>query len=144
VRSYAPEVRRHLHDAIVRKAEALAAAAGAPQPEVTFSEPTDPLVNDADVSARVTAALARRLGAVHVVEVRPQMVAEDFGRFGQAGIPIFMFRLGTTAPDRLRALADRGGPPGLHTAGYWPDAEPALRTAITASVAAMRELLRRR
>ncbi|MGE3174521.1 MAG: amidohydrolase [Planctomycetota bacterium] len=143
VRSYDPAVRTHLHDAIVRKAEALAAAAGAPPPTVEFSEPTGPLVNDDAVTATVQAALREALGDAHVATVPPQMVAEDFGRFGAAGIPICMLRLGVTAPDRLAALQAAGGPPALHSSGFYPDARDALATGVPATVAALRALLAR-
>lgn len=143
VRSYDPQVRAHLQTAIVQKAKGLAIAAGAPEPEVRFSEPTGPLRNDGPLTARVTAALRAALGDANVVEVRPQMVAEDFGQFGDAGIPICMLRLGTTAPERLARETAANGPAALHSAGYWPDAEPALRAGVRATVAALLDLLQR-
>lgn len=143
VRSYDETVRKAIADAIVRKAEGLAAAAGAPKPVVVFSEPTGALRNDAALTARTAEALRRQLGTDAVVEVQPQMVAEDFGRFGDAGVPICMLRLGTTSPERLRASAERGGPAGLHTAGFYPDAEAALPAGVAAAIAALRASLGR-
>lgn len=61
--------------------------------------------------------------------------------YGKAGVPICMFRLGTTAPERLRAAAGRGGPPPLHSPGFWPDARQALACGVPATVAALRALL---
>ncbi len=143
VRSYDAAVREHLHAAIVRKAEAVAAGAGAPKPEVTFSEPTGPLANDAGATAIAAAAIRRALGDQNVVEVQPQMVAEDFGQLGTAGVPICMFRVGTTDPARLQRLLAEGNVPGLHTAGFYPDIDVALRTAVRASVAALQAALAR-
>ncbi len=143
VRSYDQAVRAQLHAAIVRKAEALAQGAGAPAPRIEFSEPTCPLVNDAPLTERAAAAMRAALGADHVVEVRPQMVAEDFGQFGAAGIPVCMVRLGTTTRQRLEHLAGGDGPPALHSAGYYPDAEPSLQAGVTATIAALRALLAR-
>lgn len=144
VRSYDEAVREQLKRAIVRKAEALAQGAGAPRPQVEFSEPTGPLVNDARIAAVVREAAQQALGEDRVVEAEPQMVAEDFGRFREAGVPICMFRLGTTAPDRLAELLAAGElPPQVHTASFYPDAEPTLRAGVAAMVAAARALLAR-
>jgi len=142
VRSYDERVRAHLRDAIVQKAKGLALAAGAPEPQVVFSEPTGPVVNDATITATATAAMRAALGDGNVVDVRPHMIAEDFGEYGAAGVPICMFRLGTTAPERLQRLAQGGGPPALHTDGFYPDVEPALHAGIPAMVAALGALLR--
>lgn len=143
VRSYDEGVRQQLHDAIVRKAKALSEAAGAAEPKVEFTEPTGALRNDAGLTARTATALRRVLGDQNVVEVAPQMVAEDFGQFGDAGVPICMLRLGTTEASRLAASAAEGGPKGLHTAGYYPDFRSSLTAGVVASVAALREALGR-
>jgi hippurate hydrolase len=55
-------------------------------------------------------------------------------------VPIFMFRIGTVAPERM-AEAQRLGLPPLHSAQYYPEPEPSLRTGIRAMTAAVRELL---
>ena len=44
------------------------------------------------------------------------MGAEDFGLFGQGGVPTFMFRLGTIPPARVDEAKARGEPlPSLHS-----------------------------
>ena len=141
VRSYDEGVRAHLKDAIVRKAKALAMAASAPEPKVEFSEPTGALKNDKALTEKTAAAMRRALGDGNAVEVDPQMIAEDFGQFGDAGVPICMFRLGTTEAGRLKSLLAGNGPPGLHTAGFYPDFEPAIRAGIVATVEAARAVL---
>lgn len=143
VRSYDEGVRSHLKDAIVRKAKALAMAAGAPEPEVRFSEPTGALKNDKRLTEQAAAAMQRALGTDKVIEVNPQMIAEDFGQFGDAGVPICMFRVGTTETERLQKLLLGNGPPGLHTAGFYPDFRPSIRASIVASVEAGRAVLAR-
>lgn len=143
VRSYDEGVRAHLKEAIVRKAKALAVAAGAPEPEVRFSEPTDALKNDKQLTEKAAAAMQRALGADKVVEVNPQMIAEDFGQFGYAGVPICMFRVGTTESTRLQKLLQGNGPPGLHTSGFYPDFRPSIRAGIVATVEAARAVLAR-
>ncbi len=62
VRSYTDEVRQHLHDAIVRRAKAVAAGAGAPEPKVVFSEGTPAMFNDEKLASRVREVFVRELG----------------------------------------------------------------------------------
>lgn len=144
IRSYTPEVHEAIKQAIVRKARAAAASAGAPEPEVTFSEFTPALHNDPELAERCAAAFRRALGDDHVVPTQPAMVAEDFGRFGAAGVPILMFRLGTIAPERMARLQAAGEPlPALHSPTYYPDVEPSLETAVRATTAAILELMGR-
>lgn len=144
VRSYDEAVRSRMKEQIVRKAEALALAAGAPKPRVEFSEPTGPLVNDATVTNRVREALVAAMGEKEVVEAEQQMIAEDFGYFRELGVPLCMFRLGTTHADRLVELRAKGEMPGqLHTSRYQPDAAESLRGGIRALVAGARALLAR-
>ncbi|HLQ38287.1 MAG TPA: amidohydrolase [Planctomycetota bacterium] len=141
LRSYSPKVRALLMAAVERKARAVADGARAPAPKVEFSEPTPALANDRQLTARLDAVFKQTLGADHVVEVPPTMGAEDFGRFGDAGVPICMFRIGTIARDRLQQLQQAGNLPPLHSARYWPDLRPALRTGLLATIAALRALL---
>jgi hippurate hydrolase len=143
LRSYAPAVREQLKEAVVRKAKAVALGARAPEPKVEFSEPTPALKNDAALTATVTAALTKAFGSQHVVAVPPVMGAEDFGRFGDAGVPICMFRLGTIEPARLASLQAAHELPSLHSGRYWPDAAPSLRTGVRALVAALLSVLSR-
>jgi hippurate hydrolase len=145
VRSYDPAVRDQLKAAIVRKAEGLAAAAGAPQPKVVFSEPTGPLFNDVAVTETARRALVAALGKGSVVEAEQQMIAEDFGYFRDQGVPLCMFRLGTTSRDRLVLATESHTMPGqLHTSRYLPEARPSLEGGVTGLVAATRALLGRR
>ena len=142
VRSYAPEVRKQLLDGIRRKAEAAAASAGAPKPTVAVIEGTPATFNDADLNARLAATFRRTLGDARVVEVEASMGAEDFGLFHLAGIPSVMFRLGTV--DKLRMSGYerlQQQPPSLHSALYYPDAEQTLETGITATCAALLDLM---
>jgi hippurate hydrolase len=143
IRSYSDEVRRHLMEAIRRKAKATAASAGAEEPEVTVSEGTPSLWNDRDLTERLVPAFRRALGPDNVVEIEPAMVGEDFSHYGRAGVPIHMFRLGTVEQRRLDRYKQLGvPPPSLHSAEYYPDIEPTLRAGIQATVAAALELLK--
>jgi len=142
VRSYTPEVRKQLLDGIRRKAEAAAASAGAPKPTVEVIEGTPATFNDADLDAKLAATFRRTLGAERVVDVDSSMGSEDFGLFHLAGIPSCMFRLGTV--DKLRMSGYerlKQSPPSLHSALYYPDAEQTLETGITATCAALLDLM---
>lgn len=144
IRSYDDDVHELIKAAIERKADAAAASSRAPAPEVAFSEYTPALVNDPELTATCVDAFRRELGADAVVEVDPVMTAEDFGRLRFAGIPIFMFRLGTISTERFAAATAAGVPvASLHTAGYWPDFEPSLRAAVRAYAAAALTLMPR-
>lgn len=143
VRSYSPAVRRQLKEAITRKTLAAAQSAGAPEPTIDYSEGTPSLYNEPELTERVATILRQALGEDSVEESEPSMGAEDFSRYGRAGVPICMFRLGTIAPERLAEMNQQpGGPPSLHSAKYYPDAEESLRTGITAFCAIALDLLR--
>lgn len=133
VRSYAPAVRQQLAEAITRKAKAAAMSAGAPEPEVEISEGTPSLYNDPELTARVAKSLSQTLGEDNVSESKPTMGGEDFSRYGQAGIPICMFKLGAVSSTRLAEFDQAGTPPpSLHSPRFYPDPQATLETGITA------------
>jgi hippurate hydrolase len=142
VRSYSPQVREHLLEAIRRKAAAAAASSGAPEPEVRVSEGTPSLYNDPDLTAKVATTLKRVFGDANVIDSEPTMGGEDFSRYGLAGVPICMFRLGAINPDRLDKFnAEHKLAPSLHSPLFYPDAEESLRVGIPAMVSIATELL---
>lgn len=142
VRSYGEAVRRQLLDAIRRKALAAAQSANAPEPEITTTEGTPSLYNDPDLVARVVPVLKAKLGDQNVVETKPTMGGEDFGRIGRAGVPIFMIGLGTVSQARLDGFEAQGIPaPSLHSPKYYPDPEASIETGVTTLVTAALHLL---
>ena len=142
VRSYSPQVRQQLAEAIKRKAYAAAESAGAPEPVVELSEGTPSLYNDPDLTARVVKVMQRTLGEDKVKQSQPSMGGEDFSRYGIAGIPIVMFKVGSVDEERLAEFAKKDvPPPSLHSALYYPNPEPTLRTSMTVMGAAVLELL---
>jgi amidohydrolase len=142
LRAFRDEVRDQLIEGLTRRAEALAQAHRAPAPAVKVGDSTPPTANTPSLVERLVPALKRALGEANVIETEPTMGAEDFGLFSQGGMPIFMFRLGTIAPDRLAAAKAKGEPlPSLHSPLYYPDAPAALRTGVRAMTAAVVELL---
>jgi hippurate hydrolase len=144
IRSYSDEVHQQIHEAIVRKAKAVAAGAGAPEPKIVFSDGTPAMFNDEQVAKVLHGVFVRELGAENVESPQPEMGAEDFSLYGRAGVPICMFRLGTVDPRRLARMKELGQePPSLHSPVFYPDAEEALVTGIRCTVAAALELLKK-
>lgn len=142
VRSYEPDVREHLLAAIKRKALAAAASSGAPEPVVEVSEGTPSVFNDPELTKRVVATIKRELGDENVSEAKPSMGGEDFSRYGLAGVPICMYRLGTVGQQRLDEYTKDGQPPpSLHSPQYYPDAEASLRVSVPVMVAVAEDLL---
>jgi len=143
VRSYTDEVRKQLHDGIIRRAKAVAAGAGAPEPKISFTEGTPAMFNDEKLAVRLREVFVKQFGAANVDDPEPSMGGEDFSQYGRAGVPILMFRLGTIEPARLARMKQLGqDPPSLHSPLYYPDPEPTLVTGVQATVAATLELLK--
>jgi hippurate hydrolase len=142
VRSYSAEVRARLQAAIRRKASAAAESAGAPEPNVEISEGTPAVYNNPELTAQVAKSLKRAIGEEHVVPGEPSMGGEDFSRYGLAGVPICMFRLGSVNQKRLETfVAQKIPPPSLHSPQYYPDAAEALQIGVTAMAAIALDLL---
>jgi len=143
VRSYSDKVRQHLLAAIKRKAIAAAQSAGAPEPKITIADGTPAMFNDEKLVARVVPVFERLLGKENVIAAEAQMGGEDFSFYGLAGVPIFMYRLGTVDPKRLASFKQRGlEPPSLHSALYYPDAEASLATGVITMTTAAMDLLK--
>ena len=121
----------------------LALVALASVPLIKISEAQDPTYNDPAVTKRLSAAIARQIGAQNVLEARPEMVAEDFGEFGKAaGVPSVLLRVGAAEPAKYEASLKSGAPlPSLHSSGFAPDKEPTIKMAATALTLSALELL---
>lgn len=143
VRSFTTPVRQHLLSSIARIAKAEAMAAGAPkEPLIEVYQTAQALVNDPALTKRVSSALVREFGIAKAMDVPPEMVSEDFSEFSLAGVPTLQLRIGAVEPSKYEAAA-KGGPPlpSLHSATFFPDLEPTMKSAIGAEVVALRELM---
>ena len=150
VRSYSDETRKQILDAIRRITLGVARAAGVPadrEPSVKFlpMEYTPALYNNPQLVERILGVWKPLLGDDNVVERDPEMGGEDFGRYGreEPRIPIFLFRLGTVGTERMAKSRRPGGQslPSLHSALFWPAPRPAIETGVTATAAAVIELM---
>jgi hippurate hydrolase len=137
VRTTTDASRKHVLESIERIAKAAAAGMRAPEPEVKIdpSEFTPALVNDAALARKTTALFKELLGADNIHQVPPIMGGEDFSRYALSGdqkIPIFMYFLGTVAPERYAESLKPGGKPlpSMHSDLYAPVPEPSVRTGV--------------
>ncbi len=142
VRSFKPEVQKHLLASIARITKDEAAAAGATQePKIEVSEPLYFTNNDPHLAERLMQVLEPVLGSKNVVNDQRRMVSEDFSEFGRAGIPSVLMFVGGVKPEKLDE-AQRSGEtlPSLHSSKWAPDLEPTMRTAILTEVSSALDL----
>jgi hippurate hydrolase len=144
VRSYTPEVRKHLLAAIERIAKAEAQAGSAEKmPLVEHYESTSALYNDPLLARHLIPVLEATLGKSNVVLVPPVMASEDYSYFVEQGVPSFFFSLGAADPEKLKqARAGGQALPSNHSPYFAPVPDPSLQTGIAAEVAVLRDLLR--
>jgi metal-dependent amidase/aminoacylase/carboxypeptidase family protein len=77
-----------------------------------------------------------------VVTAEPIAPSEDFSYFVEQGVPGFYFSLGGADPQKFaQAKASGTQLPSNHSPFFAPDLDPALRTAIVAEIAVLRNLL---
>ena len=151
VRAFSEEAREKILASISRMANGVALSAGVPEDrapivKVSETEVVPPTYNDPQLTARVKQACAAALGESNIVEVERIMVSEDFGQYGLANrqIPTMMFELGALSHQQLEESRRTGKPlPSLHSAIFFPEVEPALRTGIIATTAAALDILKK-
>ena len=144
VRTYKPEVRKQVLDAITRVTSFESLAANTPRPPtIDRYEQTDAVYNDPALTQRLRGALEATLGKDEVRATEPITASEDFSVFVAQGIPGFYLALGGANPQKFAEARQQGTHlPSNHSALFAPDVEPALRTAISAEVSMLRELLK--
>jgi hippurate hydrolase len=109
---------------------------------ITLSEGTPALHNDAALVERVVPTFRRVLGDDNVLPAEQTMGGEDFSEYGRAGVPIFMYRLGSVEQERLDRFRQLGvDPPTLHSPLYYPEPRETLRVGVTTMAAAVLDLL---
>lgn len=135
LRSYTEEVRNQILEAIRRLATEISRAHRAPKdPHLQVTESIPSTYNDPPLVERLLPVFQRLFGKECVVVKEPEMGGEDFGLYGRAGVPSFLFRVGSIPPGRKPLLS-------LHSPEYAPDLAPTLTTAVRAMVSAVLALL---
>jgi len=136
VRSFSEETRKTLLDGIREVTINTCRAMGCPRdPDIHLraDEFTPASFNDPELSKQAAQVLAQILGASAVIEIKPVMGGEDFGRYAShLKVPGFMFWLGSIGQDRFDASLKPGAEPlpALHSSQYWPEAEPTIATGV--------------
>jgi hippurate hydrolase len=135
VRSYSDDDRTLLIEGIRQLANDVCTSFRcASPPEVTVKDEYTPAVyNDPALTARAVALFVRELGAENVIEVKPSMGGEDFGRYARAlQVPGLLYRLGVVDRKAWNRQRENGGVPfpSLHSSRFAPEARPALATGV--------------
>lgn len=143
VRTFTPEVRKKVLASVERIVKAEAEAGGATRaPEIEHTESADAVYNSPALAARLKLSLQSALGKENVLDIGPTMTSEDFSYYVEQGVPGFYLALGGADPEKfLQSRTTGTSLPSNHSPLFAPDVEPALRTAITAEVAVLRDLL---
>ena len=99
-------------------------------PEVIIPDVFTPAnYNDPALVDRLVVSAAAAIGEDKVVDAEPQMVGEDFSRYGQTehDVPTVLFWLGTVPDRRVQS----GDMPGLHSPFYYPEPEESIETGVS-------------
>ncbi len=138
IRTFKPNVRAKMHEGILRTAKAVAAMAGAPEPEVQIAEGAKAVINDAGVVATAEKVLKAAYGD-KMRQTPPGTPSEDYSEFVAAGVPSMFFNIGVYDPERVRAWMDGTGPalPSNHSPQFSPVPKPTITTGVTAMTLAV-------
>ncbi|MET8173334.1 amidohydrolase [Streptomyces clavifer] len=142
IRTYTPEVRATVLNAITRIVNAEATAAGAEQvPEITPLETFPVLVNDPAAVERTTGALRAHFGTHIVIDTGPGTGSEDCGIFATAsGAPLCYWYFGGTDPEVFAAAEKKGTVgrdiPSNHSPHFAPLINPTLTNGVQAMTVA--------
>ena len=147
VRSFSENARNQLLASIKRISEGIAAAAGAPAPILEIREdPTPSLYNDPVFTERLIRTFEAALGKENVVSRDPEMIGEDFARYGRTkeDIPICMFRIGAMKEIQGEEKSpNRKEPHSLHSSKFAPAVEGTIKTGVIAMTSAALEMFER-
>ena len=145
VRTYKPEVREMVHRRIKEISRGVAIAAGLPEelmPEVIIPTDYTPAnFNNTDLTNHIISVGKAALGDENVVYAEPEMLGEDFARYGSTEhkVPTVLYWLGTVPDERM----NMENLPGLHSPFYYPDIDKSLKTAIKVNSDVMIGLMKR-
>lgn len=138
IRSFDADVRTRMLDGIRRTANAVAAMAGAPAPEVKLESGGRAVVNDAALTARTEKVFKAAFGDRAVYQPQPSPPSEDYSEFIIAGVPSLFFGIGGIDPATLAAARAKGEPvAGNHNPYFAPTPEPAIRFGVEAMTLAV-------
>ncbi|HWV12893.1 MAG TPA: amidohydrolase [Sphingobium sp.] len=150
VRSYSDETRERLIHGIERIARGEAIAAGVPDdrmPIVSVKDEFTPAAYNPPAFANDMAGLLKaHFPDGRVIEAKPSMGGEDFGRFYRAdkAIDSFIFWVGGVPADQMtKAAAGQLTLPSLHSPFWAPEADKVIATASEAMTVLAHNILKR-
>jgi hippurate hydrolase len=97
------------------------------------SAETPPVINNQELSEKISGFAAGIIGSKNIVKTAPAMVGEDFGKYGRTpeNIPICLIWLGSTSAGLMKELNAKGEKPfPLHSPYLNPDYEKTIETGI--------------
>jgi hippurate hydrolase len=145
IRSYSPDVRAKLLDGVRRVANASAAMAGAPAPEIVLKANGDAIVNDDALVRRTEAVFKEAFGAANAQRMPAMTASEDFSLYAEQGVPSMFFFTGVYDPQAVAASQRPGAAqlPFNHSPFYAPVPAPSIKTAAEAMSLAVLNVLAR-
>ena len=134
IRTYSPEVREKILAGVRRIANASAAMADAPAPEVQLIAGGVAIDNNDDLVKRTEGVWKKAFGDANVQRMPAMTASEDFSQFVNAGVPGVFFFTGVYDPKAVAEADKPGGKPIAfnHSPYYAPVPEPSIKTAAQA------------
>ena len=137
IRTYKEEVRNLIHKRIKEICNGVASSMGLEKsrwPKVVIPDTFTPAnYNDEKLVDIMKKVSISAIGDENVVVSEPQMVGEDFARYGNTDhdIPTVMYWLGTVPKERIEKYnLGEYALPALHSPFYYPEIENSIRTGV--------------
>jgi len=147
IRTYKEEVRNLIHKRIKEICNGVASSMGLEKsrwPKVVIPDTFTPAnYNDEKLVDIMKKVSISAIGDENVVVSEPQMVGEDFARYGNTDhdIPTVMYWLGTVPKERIEKYnLGEYALPALHSPFYYPEIENSIRTGVLVSTESLIEL----
>ncbi|HEY0436150.1 MAG TPA: amidohydrolase [Phenylobacterium sp.] len=142
IRTRDEAVRQKILEGVRRTANAVAAMAGAPPPEVRTEVGGRLLVNDAAVTERTARVFKAAFGDRAKPMPAPISPSEDYSEFIIAGVPSLFWSIGGLDPAVIAEARAKGVPvPANHTPQFAPTPEPTIRFGVEAMTLAVLNVL---
>ena len=143
IRTYSPAVREKILAGVRRVANASAARADAPAPDVARIPGGAAIDNNDALVTRTEGVLKQAFGDANVARMPAMTASEDFSQYINQGVPGMFFFTGVYDP-KVVAEADKGGKPVAfnHSPYYAPVPEPSIKTAAQAMTLAVMNVMK--
>jgi hippurate hydrolase len=142
IRTYSPAVREKILAGVRRIANASAAMADAPAPDVELIPGGVAIDNNDALVSRTEGVLKQAFGEANVARMPAMTASEDFSQYILQGVPGMFFFTGVYDP-KVLAEAEQGGKPVAfnHSPFYAPVPEPSIKTAAQAMTLAVMNVM---